>query len=250
MGTFSVIGVMPPETWVYPWVRDPGVWIPRDLYAETDLAARWWGSIARLKPGTGVRQAQAEIRVMGQQLAQAHPESNKDWMATALPVRASWYGDEKSLLYILMGAVGFVLLIACANVANLLLARSNARTTEMAIRASIGGSRARIVRQLLTESVLVALIGGALGFGLSYFGLALMKSLVPDWFQLINHVVIDGTVLGFTVGVSMLTGILFGLAPAIRVSGLDLNRALKEGGDRSGGSRQLGGNLLVSLGCG
>jgi putative ABC transport system permease protein len=145
----------------------------------------------------------------------------------------------------LMGAVGFVLLIACANVANLLLARSIARNTEMAIRASIGGSRMRIARQLLTESVLLSLIGGALGLGLSYWGVALLISLMPDWFLSLGHVAVDATVLGFTLGLSAVTGILFGLAPAIRFSGIDLNRALKEGGDRSGGSRHLGGNLLV-----
>jgi len=245
VGAYTIIGVMPPDTWVFPWVRDPGVWIPRNPSSEPDPNTRWWGSFARLKPGTTVDQAQAEISVLGKQLAQAHPETNKDWLATALPLRESWYGDEKYLLYTLMGAVGFVLLIACANVANLLLARSGARTTEMAIRASIGGSRARVVRQLLTESVLLALIGGALGLGLSYWGVALMMSLIPDWFLSVGHVAIDGTVLGFTLGLSTLTGVLFGLAPAIRVSGLDLNRALKEGGDRSGGSRQIGGNLLV-----
>jgi putative ABC transport system permease protein len=245
VGTYTIVGVMPPDTWIFPWVRDPGVWIPRDPSAEPDPATRWWGCLARLKPGTTVDQAQSEIGVFGQRLAQAHPETNKDWGATALPVRESWYGDERFLLYMLMGAVGFVLLIACANVANLLLARSSARTTEMAIRASIGGSRARIVRQLLTESVLLSLIGGVLGLGLSYWGVALMMSLISDWFVSVGHVAIDGTVLGFTLGLSTFTGILFGLAPAIRVSGLDLNRTLKEGGDRSGGSRQVAGNLLV-----
>jgi len=246
VGTFTVIGVMPPDSWIYPWVRDPAIWIPGNPYSESDSATRWWGSIARLKPGTTVDQAQSEISVFGQRLAQAHPETNKDWSATALPVRESWYGkNDRDLLYMLMGAVGFVLLIACANVANLLLARSSARTTELAIRASIGGSRMRITRQLLTESVLLSLIGGVLGLGLAYWGVALMISLAPNWFQSLGHVAVDGTALGFTLGLSVLTGILFGLAPAIRISGLDLNRALKEGGDRSGGSRQLGGNVLV-----
>jgi predicted permease len=245
VGTYTVIGVMPPEASVYPWVRDPDVWIPRDPSAETDPATRWWGCIARLKPGITVERAQSEINIFGHRLAQVHPESNKDWGATALPLRESWYGDDRYLYYMLMGAVAFVLLIACANVANLLLARSSARTTEMAIRASIGGSRMRIARQLLTESILLSMIGGGLGLGLAYWGVALMISQMPEWFMSLGHVTIDGTVLGFTLLLSMLTGILFGLAPAIRVSGLDLNRALKEGGDRSGGSRQVGGNVLV-----
>ena len=245
VGTFTVIGVMPPNSWVFPGTRDPELWIPADFSSQRP-DTRWFTCIARLKPGTTVEQVQAEMSVFGKRLAQAHPESNKDWSATAQPVREFWAGDDQSLPYMLMGAVGFVLLIACANVANLLLARSNGRGTEMAIRASIGGSRARLVRQLLTESVLLALIGGTVGLGLSYFGVALMKSLIPDWIlSAAGQVGIDARVLGFTLCLSMLTGILFGLAPAVRVSRIELNRALKEGGDRSGGGRQLGGNLLV-----
>jgi putative ABC transport system permease protein len=246
-GTYTIIGVMPPDTWVYPWVRDPSIWLPVDPKgADQRPDTRWLGCIARLKPGATVEQAQAEVSVLGRRLAQAHPETNKDWTATALPLREAWYGDLRYFLYMLMGAVGFVLLIACANVANLLLARSGARTTEMAIRASIGGTRARIIRQLLTESVLLALIGGALGLALSNWGIALLTYLAPELFSAMGAVVVDNTVLGFTLGVSMLTGVLFGLAPALSIAGLDLNRSLKEGGDRSGGrSRQFGGNLLV-----
>ncbi len=246
LGTYTVIGVMPPDTWIVPWARDPAMWIPLDPTGPDQRPdTRWWGCFARLKPGISVKQARAEMRVFGMRLAQAHPETNKDWESTIVPVREYWYGDDRRLLAMLMGAVGFVLLIACANVANLLLARSDARATEMAIRASIGGSRARLIRQLLTESVFLALIGGALGLGLSYIGVALLMSLMPGWGLSVGHVSIDETVLGFTLVLSMLTGILFGLAPAARVSRIDLNRALKEGGDRSGGSRQLGGNLLV-----
>jgi len=246
VGTFTVMGVMPPDSWIYPWERDPGIWIPFDPAGPDQRPdTRWWGCVARLKPGATVEQAQAEMSVFGQRLARVHPETNKGWGGVAVPMHESWLGDDRNLLYMLMGAVGFVLLIACANVANLLLARSSARTTEMVIRASIGGSRMRIARQLLTESILLALIGGVLGLGMSYWGVALMMSVIPDWFAPIGRVSIDGTVLSFTLGLSMLTGILFGLAPAIRGSGLDLNRALKEGGSRSGGSRQIGGNLLV-----
>jgi putative ABC transport system permease protein len=185
------------------------------------------------------------VKVFGLRLAQAHPETNKDWVSTVVPVREYWYGDDRRLLAMLMGAVSFVLLIACANVANLLLARSGARATEMAIRASIGGSRARLTRQLLTESIFLALIGSAVGLGFSYLGVALLIPLIPRRVLSVGPVSIDETVLAFTLVLSMLTGILFGLAPAMRVSRIDLNRALKEGGDRSGGSRQLGGNLLV-----
>ena len=246
LGTYTVVGVMPPDTWIVSWARNPALWIPLDpIGPDQRPDTRWWGCFARLKPSVTVEQARAEIKVLGERLAHAHPETNKDWNSTLVPVREYWYGDDRPLLAMLMGAVAFVLLIACANVANLLLARSGARTTEMAIRASIGGSRARLIRQLLTESVLLAFIGGALGLGLSYAGVNLLMSLIPKWVLSVDHVSIDRTVLGFTLVVSMLTGILFGLAPAARVSRIDLNRALKEGGDRSGGSRQLGGNLLV-----
>jgi len=246
LGTYTVIGVMPPDTRFVPWTPDPAMWIPLDPTGPDQRPdTRWWGCVARLKPGIAVGQAQAEMRVFGKRLAQAHPETNKDWEPRVVGIREYWYGDSKRLLVMLMGAVGFVLLIACANVANLLLARSGARTTEMAIRASMGCSRGRLVRQLLTESVFLALIGGTLGLGLSYVGVPLLMSLLPKWVLSVRDVSIDKTVLGFTLVLSTLTGILFGLAPAARVSGIDLNRALKEGGDRSGGSRQLGGNLLV-----
>jgi putative ABC transport system permease protein len=246
LGTYTVIGVMPPDTWIVPWARNPGIWIPLDPAGPDQRPdTRWWGCIARLKPGITVPRARAEMAVFGKRLAQADPDKNKDWELRVVPIRDYWYGQDKPLLVMLMGAVGFVLLIACANVANLLLARSGARATEMAIRSSMGGSRGRLIRQLLTESVFLALIGGVLGLGLSYLGVTLLFPLIPKQVLSVPPVSIDETVLGFTLVLSMLTGILFGLAPAVRVSRVDLNRALKEGGDRSGGSRQLGGNLLV-----
>ena len=246
LGTYTVVGVMPPDTWIVPWARNPAMWIPLDpIGPDQRPDTRWWGCVARLKPGITVAQARAEMKVFGERLARSHPETNKDWESIVVPIREYWYGDDKRLLAMLMGAVGFVLLIACANVANLLLARSAARTTEMAIRASIGGSHARLMRQILTESVFLALIGGALGLGLSYLGVVRLIPLIPKWVLSVGPVSMDGRVLGFTLVLSMLTGILFGLAPAVRVSRVDLNQALKEGRDRSGGSRQLGGNLLV-----
>jgi len=161
-------------------------------------------------------------------------------------LQEAWFGDAKQPFYLLLGAVGFVLLIACANVANLLLARAGARTTEMAIRASIGGTRARIVRQLLTESIVLALIGGVLGLALSYSGVKLFVALLPDLGTLVDAITIDGRVMLFALAVAMLTGILFGAAPAVRISAFDLNRCLKEGGDRAGGgTRNIGGSLLV-----
>jgi putative ABC transport system permease protein len=246
--SYTIIGVMPPDTWVYPWARNASVWVALDPTSDAreyppDL--RWLGVIAKRKTGVSLQQAQAEMSVFGQRLAQAHPETNRDWTAEALPLRESWFGEEQRSFFLVMGAVGFVLLIACANVANLLLARSAARTTEMAIRASLGGSRLRLVRQLLTESVLFAIIAAILGLGLSVAGVKLFLLLTPD-LPFADHISIDATVLGFTLALAVFTGMLFGAAPAIRISAFNLSQSLKEGGDRSGGSsRQWGGNLLV-----
>jgi predicted permease len=246
--SYTIIGVMPPDTWVYPWARDASFWVAVDPTSdprEYPADLRWLAVLARLKAGVSLQQAQAEMNVFGQQLAQAHPQTNRDWTAEAMPLRESWFGDEKKAFFLVMGAVGFVLLIACANVANLLLARAGARTTEMAIRASLGGSRVRLVRQLLTESVILALIGSIMGLSLSVAGVRLFVRLAPNlpW---ADHIVIDVTVLGFTLALAIFTGILFGAAPAIRISVSNLNQSLKEGGDRSGGhSHQWGGNLLV-----
>jgi predicted permease len=246
--TFTIVGVMPPNAWVFPWLKDVDVWIsanPASSSKEFPPELRWLSVIARLRPGASLRQAQAEMNVFGEQLTQAHPETNRDWTAEALPLQESWFGNDTKSFYMLMGAVGFVLLIACANVGNLLFARAQARTTEMAIRASMGGTRARIVRQLLTESVVLALFGGILGLALSFWGVKLFVALLPELGTLADIVVIDGRVLAFTLGLATLTGILFGIVPAFRMSAIDLNRCLKEGGDRSGGSRHMGGNLLV-----
>ena len=246
--SMTIVGVMPRNAWVYPWLRNIDVWIavdPASNPQEFPPELRWLGVLARLKPGTSLQQARAEMNTLGERLAQAHPETNRDWTADALPPQEAWFGDAKKSFYLLLGAVGFVLLIACANVANLLLARAGGRTTEMAIRASIGGTRARILRQLLTESVLLALIGGALGLALSYWGVKLFVALLPDLGSLVDKIVIDSRAMMFTLGLALCTGILFGTVPGTRLSKVDLNRSLKEGGDRSGGSRNLGGSLLV-----
>ena len=247
--TMTIVGVVPANAWVYPWLKNIDVWMAVDPVSSPQEflpELRWLGVLARLKPDTSLRQARAEMAVLGRQLADEHPETNRDWTADALPLKDAWFAETRKSFYLLLGAVGFVLLIACANVANLLLARSGARTTEMAIRASMGCTRARILRQLLTESVLLALVGGALGLALSYWGVKLFVALLPDLVPLAGAIVMDPMVLTFTLGLATFTGILFGAFPAIHISTSDLNRFLKEGGDRSGGgARNIGGSALM-----
>ncbi|HKE57609.1 MAG TPA: ABC transporter permease, partial [Pyrinomonadaceae bacterium] len=190
----------------------------------------------KLRPGVSVAQAQADVdRIvagMKQQYPQNYPESS-GFMISVVPLLQQVVGEVRRPLLILLGAVGFVLLIACANVANLQLARAAVRQKEIAVRAAVGAGRRRIIRQLLTESVLLALTGGMLGLLLALVGLRVLLLFGPDTLPRLGEIGIDARVLGFTFVVSLITGIIFGLAPALRGSRVDLNGVLKEGG-RSG----------------
>jgi predicted permease len=204
--------------------------------------------LARLKPGAKIEQAQAELNVAVSRLEQQFPDrypQSRRFSFSVRPLHEQVVGDVRLALYVLLGAVCFVLLIACANVANLLLARAAARENEMAIRTAIGASRARIVRQLLTESVLLATLGGALGLLLAVWGLALLRGLNPGNIPRLAAIAIDGRVLAFTAAAAVLTGILFGLAPALRGSPASLSETLKEGGRSLVGGRHRLRNLLV-----
>jgi putative ABC transport system permease protein len=235
---FTVIGILDPS-----FSSDP----PADIYLalkanpNSNDQAHYLRAAARLRPGVTLGQAQAAMKLAAEQYKRKYPGEQGSF--TAEPLRDTVVGDVRKALLVLLGAVSFVLLIACANVANLLLARATIRKREIAIRASIGAGRGRLIRQLLTESVLLSLGGGVLGLGLGYLGVRGLLTINPGNIPRIGEqgsgVMLDWRVLAFTLGVSAFTGILFGLIPAFNASKTDLNVTLKESGSRSGsGLRQ------------
>ena len=236
---FTVVGVMP-ATFRDPIFPSPAqVWIPvfQDPLFGPFTIGRQGGLlrlVARMKPDVSLDQAQAEMTAIGARLAADFPEANTGRSIRVETLQQTVVGPVKSPLFILLGAVGLVLLIACVNIANLLLARATARSTEIGVRFALGAGRGRIVRQLLTESVLLALAGGLVGVGLAYGGMRALMTILPTDVPRIRAIVIDGRVLGFTLLVAIGAGLLFGLAPALLCAGADLQANLRESGPRSG----------------
>jgi putative ABC transport system permease protein len=242
----TVIGVMPSAV-AFPR-RGTEVWTNLRLDPPTRYGPWFYRGVARLKPGVTIEQAQAETNNIAQRMMQQNP----DYKRLALPVRdlrSALLGTTlKPAILVLAGAVGMVLLIAVVNVANLMLVRATVRRREMALRLSLGAGRGRLVRQLLTESVLLAVLGGMAGLALAWGGIELIRVINPGDLPLIDSVRLDGRALGFMVLVSTLTGILFGIVPAFESARTDLNSAIKEGG-RGGTSRASGRTRTALVVC-
>jgi putative ABC transport system permease protein len=242
----TVVGVMPAS---FPSVGGrPHLWLPERF--PQDARGRYLQVVARLRPGATVEQARTEMSGLAGRLARVHPR-NTNWGATVVPVHEQVTGDARPALLVLLGAVGLLLLIACVNVANLLLARAATRHTEIAVRLALGATRGRLVRQMLTESLLLAIVAGMFGLALAVWGTELLVRVLPADFALprLDEVRVDGRVLGFALLMSLLTGVLFGTAPAMAASALNLAQATRDAmrGTTSGRNRLRRGLVVAEV---
>ena len=228
---YTVVGVAPSRISGF---TPSDVYLPIGQWTDPTFldrrVAMGMNAIGRIKPGVSFEQAQADMKSIAQNLARAYPDSNKDSSIHIVPLKQDVVGNVRGILLVLLGAVGFVLLIACANVGNLLLARSTGRTREFAIRSALGAGSIQIIRQLLTESVVLGLTGGAIGFILARFATKTIATALTDFLPRADEITMDSTVLIFTAGISIVTGLLFGLAPALKLLRPQLSETLKEGG--------------------
>ncbi len=236
---FAVVGIMPAnfrmpflsqnaDLWI-PLVQDPlfSTWMPK-------RGSHWLRVLGRLKPRVSIEQAQAEMDALAARLAKEFPAENAGWTVHVVPLQAGIVGSLRSALLVLVGAVGLVLLIACANIANLLLARAASRVRELAVRIALGAGRGRIIRQLLTETATLGVIGGVAGICFAYWGVRTLGSLLPSNFPQANTIHVDAVVLSFALLLSVVASFVFGLAPAFFAADSNLRSGLNEGGGRSG----------------
>jgi len=247
---YTVVGIAPlgfgSASKVEVWI--PMAFEPKET-ANDARGAHYVNVAGRLKSGVTVAQAKAELEVIAAQLAKQYPDSNKGWGIFMMPLQDYNVRDVRTVLYTLLGAVGCVLLIACANIANLLLARATARHREISIRAALGASRARLMRQLLTESVVLSVCGGVAGVILARWGLDALLALAPSTLPRTSEIHLDSGVLVFSLILSVVTGLAFGIAPAWLAARADVNEALKQGtrGSTEGGARGRLRNALVVI---
>jgi putative ABC transport system permease protein len=242
----TVIGVMPPG---FEYPEQTQIWVNSAVnLSEEPRDNRAWSAIARLNSNVDLKQAQTRVSALNARLDKQFHETNKGWDVSLWKLHERLVREMKPSLLALLGAVGLVLLIACANVANLLLARSAARQKEIAIRAAMGASGTRVLRQMLTESILLSAIGGIAGLVLSIWLTDVLMSMLPEGAPRLAHIGIDYRVLTFALGVSALTGILFGIVPALQASKLDVTSALKEGGRSGEGHRRTSARSLLLIG--
>lgn len=244
--TYNVVGIMPPK---FKFPDFAQIWVPL-AWTDQNRAVRGnhnYMVIGRLKSDVDILSAKAELGTISSRLEQLYPEDDKGWGATLLPLREQIVGDVRPALLVLLGAVAFVLLIACGNVANLVLAKTLARRKEIAIRTALGASRVAVLRQVLVETVMLSLVGGALGLLLAGFGMTLIVKFLGDRLPRSTEITLDAQVLAFTIFIALFAGILAGLLPAVRFTRADVSEALKQGQSRgssdSGGSKTRG--LLV-----